>query len=50
MIAEAQKRKVELHELEKERYEANVKNSHAGEWIEIPDPGRPGGWKLVQKP
>lgn len=50
MLDEAKKRRVELHQLEKERYEANIKNSHAGEWIELPDPDRPGGWKLVQKP
>lgn len=49
MIEDARKQKRELHVVEKERYEANVKNSHAGEWIEIPDPARAGGWKQVQK-
>jgi len=49
MIEEAHKQKRELHEIEKERYEANVKNSHPGEWIEIPDPARPGGWVRTQK-
>lgn len=49
MIEDARKRKIELHDIEKERFDANVKNSHPGEWIEVPDPDRSGGWKLVQK-
>jgi hypothetical protein len=49
MIEDARKQKRELHEIEKERYEANVKNSHPGEWIEVPDPARAGGWLLAQK-
>jgi len=49
MIEDARKQKRELHQLEKERYEANVKNAHPGEWIEVPDPARAGGWKLAQK-
>lgn len=49
MIEDARKQKRELHELEKERFEINVKNAFAGEWIEIADPMRPGGYKLVQK-
>jgi hypothetical protein len=49
MIEDARKQKRELHEIEKERYGANVKNAFAGEWIEIPDPERSGGFKTVQK-
>jgi Protein of unknown function (DUF1318) len=50
MVENARKQRRELHELEKEHYEENVKNSFAGEWIEVPDSVRPGGWKLAQKP
>ncbi len=49
MTAEASKAKRELKEVEVERYAANVKNAHAGEWIEVPDPEKPESWKLVQK-
>jgi len=49
MIEAARKQKRELHELEKEHFDANVKNAFAGEWIEAPDPARPGGFKYVQK-
>ena len=49
MLEDARQHQRELHEVEKEHYEANAKVSHPGEWIEIPDPARPGGWKLTQK-
>jgi hypothetical protein len=49
MIEDARKQGRELHEIEKERYEANVRNSHPGEWIEVPDPARPDGYKLERK-
>ena len=49
MIEAARKQKRKLHELEKEHFDANVKNAFAGEWIEAPDPARPGGFKYVQK-
>ena len=49
MIEDARKRQRELHEIEKERYEENLKNAHPGEWVEVEDPARPGGWKPTQK-
>jgi len=49
MIEEARKQKRELHEIEKEHFEANAKNAFAGEWIETADPARPEGFKQVQK-
>jgi hypothetical protein len=49
MIEDARRQKRELHEVEKERYDANVKNAYPGEWIEVPDAVRQGGFKLVQK-
>ncbi|MES2707318.1 MAG: DUF1318 domain-containing protein [Verrucomicrobiota bacterium] len=50
MTADAAKERRELQELMTERYAANVKNAHPGEWIEIPDPAKPDSWKLTQKP
>ena len=49
MTAEAAKAKQELKGVMDERYAANVKNAHAGEWIEVPDPAKPESYKLVQK-
>jgi len=49
MIEDARKQKRELHAVQKERYESNVKNAFTGEWIEVPDPAHPGGFKYVQK-
>lgn len=49
MRADAMKQKRELQEIMRERYEANVANSHAGEWIEVPDPEKPGSWILSRK-
>jgi hypothetical protein len=49
MIDEARRQKRELHEVEREHFEANVRNSHPGEWIEVAENGREAGWKLVQK-
>jgi hypothetical protein len=49
MRDEAQKQRRELHEVAKERYEANVKNAFPGEWIEIPDPEKPDAYLLKQK-
>ena len=49
MIEDARKQKRELHEVQKERYETNVKNAFTGEWVEVPDTARPGGFKYVQK-
>ena len=49
MIEAARKQKRELHEVEKEHYDANVKHAFPGEWIELPDPARPGGFNYVQK-
>lgn len=49
MTAEASKARRGLQDLMTERYQANVKNAHPGEWLEVPDPGKPGSWKLEQK-
>ena len=49
MTAEAAKARQELKAMMDERYAANVKNAHAGEWIEVPDPAKPGSYKLEQK-
>jgi hypothetical protein len=49
MIEDARKQNRELHEIEKERFETNIRNSHPGEWIEVPDAARPGGYKMEQK-
>jgi hypothetical protein len=49
MLEEARKRHQELHEIEKEHYEANVRNAHPGEWIEVPDPTRPDAYIFEQK-
>lgn len=50
MTADAAKERRELQELMTERYNANLKAAHAGEWIEVPDPAKPDSWKLEQKP
>ena len=50
MIETARKQQRELHEVEKEQFDANVRSAFSGEWIEEPDPARPGGFRLVQKP
>ncbi|RYD30219.1 MAG: DUF1318 domain-containing protein [Verrucomicrobiaceae bacterium] len=50
MTADAAKERRELQEVMTERYTANVKNAHPGEWIEVPDPAKPDSWKLEQKP
>jgi hypothetical protein len=49
MIEEARKQKRELHDIEKDHFDANVKNAFAGEWVEMSDPVRPEGFKQVQK-
>ena len=49
MTSEAAKAKQKLNQVETERYEANVKSAHAGEWIEVRDPVKPESWKLEQK-
>lgn len=49
MLEEAAKQKRELHDIEKERHEAAVHAAFAGEYIEVPDPAKPGAWKIVQK-
>ncbi len=49
MLEEAAKQKRELHAMEKERHDAAVNNAFPGEFIEIPDPDKPGAWKIVQK-
>lgn len=49
MTADAAKNRKGLQDLMTERYQANVKNAHPGEWMEIPDPAKPDSWKLAQK-
>ena len=49
MRQEAAEKRRELHEVMQERYEANIKNSFTGEWIEVPDQEKPGSWRLLQK-
>ena len=49
MTADAAKARQELKEVMDERFAANVKNAHAGEWIEVPDPAKPESYKLEQK-
>jgi hypothetical protein len=49
MRQEAADSRRELNQIMQERYEANIKNSHPGEWIELPDSEKPGSWRLMQK-
>lgn len=49
MTAEAAKARQDLKAVMDERYAANVKSAHAGEWIEVPDPSKPESYKLEQK-
>lgn len=49
MTAEAAKARRELHEVQQERYAANLQNAHPGEWTEVPDPQKPESYKLEQK-
>ena len=49
MTAEAKKDRRELNDIMKERYAATLQGSHAGEWVEVPDPAKPESYKLEQK-
>ena len=49
MTAEAKKDRRELNDVMKERYAATLQGSHAGEWVEVPDPAKPESFKLEQK-
>ncbi len=49
MTAEAAKARRELHTVMEERYAAAMAAAHPGEYIEIPDPEKPGSYKLEQK-
>ena len=49
MLEEAAKQKRELHAIQKERPEVAENSPFPGEFIEVPDPDKPGAWKIVQK-
>ena len=49
MTSDAAKAREELQKVMSERYAANLKSAHAGEWIEVADPAKPQSYKLEQK-
>ena len=50
MRTEAERTRRQLNEIQKERWEANVKAALTGEWIEANDEAKPGSFKLITKP
>ena len=49
MRQEAASQKRELHTVMEDHFRANVRHAFPGEWIEAPDPEKPGAYRLVQK-
>ncbi len=49
MRLDAERARRPLSEVMQERYDANVKSAHTGEWLEATDPEKPGSFILIQK-